>query len=138
MARSKTLELPSGESVVINALKLKEQKHLIKIVGDLIKLIGNLTQSPDALAKELGEFVESKWDEVVELIEASLPSPEEADKIVGIDDIVEVLVAVYEVNGVPNLLKRLEPMVANMAQALTKMVQSAEPEPEIKTLKPSS
>jgi len=130
VARSKAVQLPSGNSVTINALKLKDQKLLIGVVTDLVKLFGELATTPDKLASSLALFVESKWDAVVQIVEASVPSEEEAEKITGIDDLVEVLIAVYEVNGVPNLLKRLEPMVANVARALTEMVQQVEPEQE--------
>ncbi len=137
--RSKAVELPSGNSVTINALKLKDQRLLVGIVSDLIKLLGELTDSnASSLSNALALFIESKWDDVVQLVEASVPSEDEANKISGIDDLAEVLIAVYEVNGVPNLLKRLTPMAEGMASALMKMVREVEPEPEPEVLKRSN
>ncbi len=130
MARTKTVELSDGREIVVRSLTLRNQRLLIRIIADIVKLLSALNDDEGgghSLAAA-AEFIEEKFDNIIELIENSLAEASDMDFISGIDDTVEVLMAIYEVNGGQNLVKRLGFHMETLAGGLQGMAEQVAPE----------
>lgn len=129
MARTKTVEL-DGREIIVRSLPLRSQKLLIRIIADIVKLLSALNSEGGESLSAAAEFIEDKFDNIIELIENSLAEPSDIDFISGIDDTVEVLMAIYEVNGGQNLVKRLGLHMETLAGGLQGMAEQVSPEKE--------
>lgn len=132
MARTKTVTLSDGREIVVRSLSLRNQRLLIRIIADIVKLLSSLNNEDDG-GRSLAvaaEFIEEKFDNIIELIENSLVDESDIDFISGIDDTVEVLMAIYEVNGGQNLVKRLGFHMETLAGGLQGMAEQVSPEKE--------
>jgi len=130
VARVKNVELKSGSEVAVRSLPLRDQGLLIKIVADIMVLLDRMSTS-DGKGVAMGdaaEFIANRYDAIVELIEHSLVDPKDAEKIAGIDDTLDVLMAIYEVNGGANLMASLGSQVGNLANGLQGMASQISPE----------
>ena len=129
MARTKAIEIGDGREIIIKSLSLKDQRLLIRIIADIVKLMSSLTS--DSTGESLSvaaDFVDNKFDDIVELIERSLADKADADFISGIDDTVEVLIGIYEVNGGQNLMKRLGLHIETLANGVQSMAERVSPQ----------
>lgn len=128
MARKKTVTVSSGKEIVVKSLPLSKQRMFIGVIADLISLLGSVGSDDAASAmKYAAQFIEERYDKIVELITASLLDESDEDEIGGLDDVVEVLIAIFEVNGGQNLMNRLGANMERLATGLEGMTQQISP-----------
>jgi len=128
MARNLTVKLAGGNSIVVRSLPLRKQGLMVGLVADIVRLLTSITDEDTSAAMAFAaEFIEGKFDKVVDLIENSLVDENDIDIISGLDDTVEVLMAIYEANGGKNLLSSLGSKMGGITSGLQAMVQEVAP-----------
>lgn len=120
------MELPSGNSVYIRAIRFKDLRKVIGLFGEVIKELSRADGMPD-----FPSLVERNWEQVQDLFVASLRNGEaDLDLVEGFEDPVVLLQKILEVNGGPNLLKRLGEMMGGAASGLANLMEGASPPKE--------
>lgn len=118
------MELPSGNVVYVRPIKFKDLRKVVGLFGEVIKELSRADGVPD-----FPGLVERNWDQVQELFLASVRNGEaDLELVQGFEDPVVLLQKIMEVNGGPNLLKRLSEMMGGTAMGLANLVAGAGPE----------
>lgn len=131
MPRDTLVQLSDGETIKVKALPSREAQPFIDIVKDLIGALGQST--PEAFTN----FIADNYERIFSLFDACVVGgPEEVNKISGLDDPVQVAIAVFEVNDGPNLLARLTPLLNQVTETATGLIAGVQPNPPAAPPKP--
>ena len=124
MPRDTLVQLSDGGTIKVKALPSREAQPFIDIVKDLIGALGQST--PEAFTN----FIADNYERIFTLFDACVVGgPDEVNKISGLDDPVQVAIAVFEVNDGPNLLARLTPLLNQVAESSTSLIAGVQPNP---------
>lgn len=125
MPNEKLVELTSGITIKVKPLPFKSLKKYLSVIFELVNFRGDFSA-----------IISDKWDSVVDLFNDSVVGGEtEVDKISGFEDPVNVLKAIYEVNGTPQVLSQLNSLMGGAIGLGTAVVEAAQPEEETTVLR---
>lgn len=128
MARIVEVNLPSGNTVQVRPISIRNMDKVIGLITLVINTLGSTTDGGT-----IARIVREHWSDVLDLFTISLVNGEaDLDRIEGFEDPIVLLQEIIKVNGGPNFIQRLNSVVKEAAESTSRLVSMTKP-PESST-----
>lgn len=123
MARIVEVNLPSGNTVQVRPISIRNMDKVIGLITLVINTLGSTTDGGT-----IARIVREHWGDVLDLFTISLVNGEaDLDRIEGFEDPVVLLQEIIRVNGGPNFIQRLNLVVKEAAESTSRLVSMTKP-----------
>lgn len=123
MARIVEVNLPSGNTVQVRPISIRNMDKVIGLITLVINTLGSTTDGGT-----IAQIVREHWSDVLDLFTISLVNGEaDLDRIEGFEDPIVLLQEIIKVNGGPNFIQRLNSVVKEAAESTSRLVSITKP-----------
>lgn len=123
MARIVEVNLPSGNTVQVRPISIRNMDKVIGLITLVINTLGSTTDGGT-----IARIVREHWSDVLDLFTISLVNGEaDLDRIEGFEDPIVLLQEIIKVNGGPNFIQRLNSVVKEAAESTSRLVSMTKP-----------
>ena len=128
MARIVEVNLPSGNTVKVRPISIRNMDKVIGLITIVINTLGTAADSGT-----IARIVREHWGDVLDLFTISLVNGEaDLDLVEGFEDPVVLLQEIIRVNGGPSFIQRLNDLVKGAVESTSNLVGMTKP-PETTT-----